>query len=218
MKGFQNRTSPRSGIEDFPTPKWATRAFLEHIILPWVERYDSAPKRAAKTVWEPCANRHYMADVLKEYFPVVHTSDVADYGVGDEICDFLTTTQAIPCTDMIITNPPFNKAIDFVEHWLSLPNRPSYLCLLLRTSWLEGKDRYARIFSKIPPFIVAPYVERVAMVQGRLDRKAATAMPYAWFCWTTLVSTSRGTGVKWIPPSRKDFDRDEDWPKGEGND
>lgn len=212
MDGFQNRNSPADGREDFPTPKWATRAFIEHCL-------PGQPKDLKDlAVWEPCANRGYMVDVLREYFGNVVGSDLHDYGAGFPLIDFLdgpTPMDHDMPIDFIITNPPFNKAEEFFHRWFTDMESVQHLCLLLRTSWLEGVSRYEKIFSVSSPTNVCPYVQRVGMVEGGLKRKSATMMPYAWFMWDREKSKYSPARVRWIPPCKKEFDRDEDWPENE---
>lgn len=207
--GFQTRTSPKDGLDDFPTPPWATRAFIEHCL----------PRDLSECVaWEPCANRGYMVKVMREYFQSVYGSDIHDYGAGFPLVDFLEAPDPMEAfgapIDFIITNPPFNQAEKMFHHWRE--NMPSvqHLSFLLRTSWLEGWARYETIFSKgWNPVKVCPYVGRVPMVQGRLERKAATQMPYAWFIWDREASQYAPTRVVWIPAKREEWERDGDWPE-----
>ena len=53
--------------------------------------------------------------------------------------------------------------------------------MLVRTQWIEGVERYEKLFRDRPPAIHAPFVERVPMVKGRWDPDATTATSYAWF-------------------------------------
>jgi hypothetical protein len=73
---------------------------------------------------------------------------------------------------------------------------------------LESVGRYRRLFEPHPPAIVAPFVERVALVQGRLDPTATTATSYAWFVWAPKFTSAR---LRWIPPCRSTLERDEDY-------
>jgi len=200
--GFQNRRAPRGGPEDFPTPPWATRAFLNHV-LP-AALHD-------KTCWEPAANRGFMVRPLQERFGNVIGSDLHDYGVGFPMVDFLTGPTPADHgqrVDWIITNPPFNLAEEFVQRALCVVNVG--VAFILRSSWMEGKGRHERLFNPRPPSVIAQHTERVPMVQGRLDRKAVTQMPYAWFVWEQNPQKA-GTEFVWIPPSRKQMERDDDY-------
>ncbi len=218
MDGFQNRASGKDGLDDFPTPPWATRSFLAH----GVPGTGNEKPIEGFTVWEPCANRGYMSNVLAERFGTVISTDIHDYGVGFPVVDFLETA-VFPWDfdgidlDWIITNPPFNKAEDFVHRWYNDMEPVENFALLLRMNWMEGVRRYNEVFSKYPPAYIYPYAERVPIVAGRLDRKGTTQMPYAWFVWERTKAKYQNTRVRWLPPSKKEFDRDSDWPEENGD-
>jgi hypothetical protein len=85
------------------------------------------------------------------------------------------------------------------------------VAILARSVFLESIGRYDGIFRNSPPTKFAQFVERVPMVKGRLDRKATTATGYAWLVWE-----KEANGVPrlmWVPPCRKQLERDTDYPK-----
>jgi len=205
MDGFQNRSGPRDGPDDFPTPKWATRAFMAHCM---------PDDLSELTVWEPAANRGYMSSTLAEFCGNVIASDLHDYGVGFPVIDFLdgpTPMEYGAEVSAIITNPPFNKAVEFFNRWKSLES-VDCLAMLLRLSWMEGVNRYNGVFNGHAPAYICPYAERVPIVKERVDQKAVTQMPYAWFVWDRDKDKYQRTRVKWIPPCRKDFEKEGDYP------
>ena len=197
MEAYQNRRSPKDGPDDYPTPSWATRAMLHHV-LPHIDR--------GSVVWEPAANRGYMVRPLRERIEAVYASDYADYGQGYPVVDFLDGPTPQGGVDWIITNPPFNRAEAFAQRALSIARVG--VAFFVRSAWAEGKGRYETLFSVNPPSIIAQHVERVALVKGRADKGAVSAMPYSWFVWERDTPQ---TLFKWIPPCRKEFDREEDW-------
>jgi hypothetical protein len=81
--------------------------------------------------------------------------------------------------------------------------------MLTRTVFIESVGRYQSLFSRTPPTSVAQFTERAPMVKGRLDRGASTATGYAWLVWKK--DRSDGTALVWIPPRRKDLERDDDY-------
>lgn len=192
------RAEPRDSLDDFPTPPWATRALIEHVIsrpAPWF------------TAWDPACNRGFMARPLREYFGHVFASDIADYG-EHVVSDFLRDDYIAPRPHWIITNPPFRLAENFIEHALGLAF--TGVAMLVRTSFLEGVGRYERLFSKRPPAIIAPFVERVPMVKGRCDPAASTATAYCWLVWHVQAAAA-APRVVWIPPCRKQLEREGDY-------
>src|SRR5688572_2907117 len=66
------RVEPGDSLDDFPTPPWATRALIEHVIGP--------ADAASLHCLEPACGRGHMAAVMTEYFGRVTASDVAVYG------------------------------------------------------------------------------------------------------------------------------------------
>ena len=77
------RAELKNSLDDFPTPPWATRALIEHVI---------AAKNSLRsmTCLEPACGRGHMSVTLAHYFREVASSDVFDYSFG-EIADFLKT-------------------------------------------------------------------------------------------------------------------------------
>jgi hypothetical protein len=189
-----------SSLDDFPTPPWATRTFLENVL-------GGRAHTAEKTCLEPACNRGFMARPLKEYFAEVEASDIFDYGFGG-ISDFLSSSHKANSFDWVITNPPFKAAEQFAIEGLRVARVG--VALLVRTTFIESKGRYERLFTQHPPTMFAQYVERVPMVKGRLDRKASTATGYGWLVWLK-DPTPRGSQLVWIPPSRKKFEFSTDY-------
>jgi hypothetical protein len=214
----QQRKSPKESLDDFPTPPWATRALIEHI-LPELKTYKGI-------ILEPACNRGHMVKPLSEHKAAVYGTDVLDYGthyqnktlnfiapetnwtdffvhVKGEDDDYMVLTP-----DWMITNPPFNIAEQFIQKCIDLkmPN----VALFVRSSFAEGKRRYRRLFSVKPPKIEAVFCERVSLVPKKLDRKASLATSYCWMIWDLNEHKSKTQKV-WIPPCRKELERDSDY-------
>ncbi|MSO70981.1 MAG: SAM-dependent methyltransferase [Alphaproteobacteria bacterium] len=195
------RTEARDSPDDFPTPPWATRALIEHVLAP---RHDLS----TKSCLEPACGAGHMARVLKEYFDTVSCSDAHDYGYGP-IRDFLTFPFAMNSSDWVITNPPFRLGEEFVIRALKVAREG--VAILARTVFIESVGRYRNLFERMPPTKFAQFTERVPMVRGRLDRKATTATGYAWMIWEKELGGSMPQ-LMWVPPCRKQFERDTDYP------
>lgn len=193
------RVEEADSLDDFPTPPWATRAFLSH--------YFKDREAADLSVWEPACGRGHMAQVLAEFFSNVRASDVFDYGYG-EVQDFLTGLSGVRSVDWVITNPPFRLAEDFFERGRQVARKG--VALLTRTVFIESVGRFERVFKTTPPTKVLQYSERVPMVKGRLDRKASTATGYAWLVWDLELPHSF-TVLDWVPPSRRQFEQNSDY-------
>ncbi len=194
---MQRRVEAHDSLDDFPTPPWAARAMLHHILEPAYGPLNG------DTVWEPAANRGYLVKALEDRFLRVYASDIFDYGAGFGRHDFLFPHDNDASCDWVITNPPFRLAEQFVEKGIRIARRG--VAVIVRTSFLEGVGRYESLFSKLPPAIVAQHSERVPMVKGRYDPKASTATSYAWLIWAK--NQGQETQFKWIPQSKGQFER-----------
>ncbi len=208
------RVEAADSLDDFPTPPWATRALMEHVLIPHVEPIQEAvteTRFSETSVWEPAANRGHMAAPLMAYFADVAASDVHDYGVGFGVHDFLAAPPKVESVDWVITNPPFRLAERFLLYAQDAARFG--VALLVRTAWAESVGRYERVFKKDPPSIIAIFSERVPMLRGRLDPKGSTATSYAWFVWTPLMKEYhlKWTRTIWIPPCRKRLEKPGDY-------
>jgi len=149
------------------------------------------------------------------YFGDVVTSDVHDYGLAGAMRhDFLVPYKPDALygktVHWIISNPPFRLAERFIDTASKIACHG--FAFLVRTSFLEGVGRYENLFSKNPPSVVAQFSERVPMVKGRYDPAASTATSYCWLVWR---KHQIGTRLMWIPPCRRELERESDWPKKE---
>jgi len=200
---MSQRHEKMDSVDDFPTPPWATRALIEHVIQP-----AGLDKLSCR---EPACGRGFMSRVLEEYFEIVLSSDANNYGFG-ELRDFILNDEVIE-TDWLITNPPFNAAEEFVRKGLSEARLG--VAVLVRTVFLESVGRYNRLFSRFPPSLVAQFAERVPIVRGRVDPRASSATGYAWIVWEK--TSEKTTSVVWIPPCRKTLERRDDYSFGSLN-
>lgn len=194
------RVEASDSPDDFPTPPWATRALLEHIIA-------DRGSFKKQSCFEPACGAGHMAKVLGEYFGEVRASDAHSYGYGS-VADFTTQPYEAGSVDWVITNPPFRLAEEFVKRSLVIARRG--VAILARTVFIESVGRYREIFEVDPPTRFAQFTERVPMVKGRLDRKASTATGYAWIIWENDRSDT--PRLMWVPPCRKMLERATDYP------
>lgn len=164
------------GLDVYETPPVATRALIQHM--------DHSPM----TIWEPACGNGAIAKVFEEAGHTVIGTDITPdrtYGLGGSI-DFLKT-QA-PLAPIIVTNPPFRYAADFVRHALEL--RVEHIYMLLRLAFLES-DRRSDI-------IDGGHLKEVFLFRKRLPfmhrdgwngpKQSHSGMPFAWFHWTGRLS------------------------------
>lgn len=184
------RTEPADSLDFFPTPPWATRAFITHVSYPILG------VRTDDIVLEPACGEGHMAEPLREAYPMTIASDVFPYGYG-EVWDFLEAGDNLGASDWTFTNPPFNLAVEFARVALTLARRG--VGLLVRTQWLHTIERF-ELFRDFPPFLIAYYVERVPMHRGRWEPDGDTATDYCWVCWK---HGAEPRAPLWIPPGQR---------------
>lgn len=158
----------RSKLDYYGTDKKSTRSLLDN-------EFFTSP------IWEPSAGHHLIADVLEEYCYAVRTSDLIEYeGHKHELIDFLNYNNT--WDGDIVCNPPYNLSLEFVEKGLSLLKPGRKLAAYLRMQWLEGINRYERIFKDNPPKVVYVFVNRQVCDKND-DFSGGSAIAYAWFVW-----------------------------------
>lgn len=195
------RLSPANSLDFFPTPPWATRALVAHILREFVRSQADGP--LSGRALDPCCGAGHMAIPLAEDFEQVLATDIHDWGYGSRRnldFTFATPEDFAGPVDWVITNPPFALAYDIFRAALRVAPG-GVIAMLLRLNWLEGVERYSLIFSgDFRPTYVCPFAERVPMIEGVWDPEADTATAYAWFVWDLANPVPRLTGVAHIPP------------------
>lgn len=195
------RHSPANALDFFPTPPWATRALVAHILRPlvWHQPEGHLPGRAL----DPCCGAGHMALTLAEDFETVLATDVHDWGHGtrrDLDFTFASPQDFGGAVDCVITNPPFALAYEIFRAAMRIAPG-GVVALLLRLNWLEGVERYANVFSgPLKPSFVCPFAERVPMIEGVWDPEADTATAYAWFVWDLRRPVPPFSSIAHIPP------------------
>ena len=206
------RFEPLDSLDDYPTPPWGARAWVEHVVGPEAV--------SGLTCWEPAANRGYLVRPLAEYFARVAGSDIADYGHGFPLFDFIGPRDGlfgakppidfIP--DFVVTNPPFNRLLDFALRGLEVARVG--VAILCRLQCLEGIERHSRLFSQYGDrYVFSAFVERISFIRGKIDPKAARPSAFGWLTiWKEPQDPAFLLARRHIPPCRKRLERDTDYP------
>lgn len=79
--------------------------------------------------------------------------------------------------DVIIGNPPYSKAKEFIEKCLELTGDNGMVIMLLRTAFLESKSRYE--FWQKNPLSELYVLSKRPSFTG----KGTDATSYSWFVW-----------------------------------
>src|SRR5260370_3310256 len=131
------RAELKNSLDDFPTPPWATRALIEHVVV-------RKGALSSMTCLEPACGRGHMSVALAPYFGDVASFDVFDYGFGG-IADFLNSKHAQQSFDWVITNPPFRLDEEFIDR--SMRSARCGLAMLARTGSSDALYPYQPLFA-----------------------------------------------------------------------
>lgn len=137
----------RRALDFYPTPPEATLALLNEIA-------GHVPPRSA--IWEPACGDGAISKVLIAHGFTVIETDIAARGRPSEQIDFLKTEKRR--SEIIITNPPFNLATEFIAHADALGVQK--MALLLKSNfWNVAKN--VEVFQRWTPAMVLPLTWRI---------------------------------------------------------
>jgi hypothetical protein len=137
--------------------------------------------KAPKIIWENSCGQGHLVKPLREAGHAVIATDLIDRGCGASGIDFLTDSIYHHMNyDAIIMNPPYSKALEFVERSIGIA--PT-VCAFLRIQFLESQRR-RKFFEKHPPRYVAVFSSRIASSKNaEFKDKESSTVCYAWFIW-----------------------------------
>src|SRR6476469_6714071 len=108
------RTEAERGFDQFDTPPIALGPLFEHEPL----------LAGVASVCEPFCGLGNLVIAMRQRGLVVHASDIVDRGCPDStVLDFLKMTERPAGCDVLLSNPPYRKAMQYIEHALKLKFR-----------------------------------------------------------------------------------------------
>ena len=174
---MSSTTNPkRLAIDDFVnTPEATTHALLNQI-----GHYDR--------ILEPAAGEGAIIQAIRTWSDLKpnidgieispeHASVCQDAGLEVLTGDYFEQQISPGKYDLIITNPPFSIAMEFVQHSLWLAGRKGTVAMLLRLGWLASLKR--RDFHRAYPADVYVLSKRPSFSgDGKTD-----SADYCWLAW-----------------------------------
>jgi hypothetical protein len=131
-------------------------------------------------IWECACGEGHLSKRLTEHGYTTISTDLYDRGYGTAGVDFLRQTKTL--APIILTNPPYKYAQEFIEHALSLPD-VRYVYMFLKLNFLESANRQ-ELFSQGTLKHVFVAAKRIRCARNaRFDLYKSTATTYAWFVW-----------------------------------
>ncbi len=154
----------------------------------------TTPKEALDAIWsylrddihlddnilEPCDGMHDISNYLKQRGYCVTTNElypVEGYKYDTNV-DFLDENNGLGEYEVIVANPPYNKAADFIVKGFE---HTTVQWHFLRLSFLEGQDRFEKLFNLGKLSDVYIFTYRVSCPKGVNREKTANSVCYAWY-------------------------------------
>ena len=138
-------------------------------------------------VLEPSAGNGNIVKVLRNTYKDINITsceireeeydNLSQYSNEVIIDDFLTRDFGERKFNVIIGNPPYSLAMEFVNKCLNLLEEDGVLIFLLRTAFLESKSRY-EFWQENPLSGLYTLSKRPSFINGKTD-----ACSYSWFVW-----------------------------------
>lgn len=175
--GARNTAScDRVNNDFYATPPFVVKELLKQL--------DLLSIKLDNTILDPCVGMGHILDTIPNTYNKKGL-DIVDRGwKGTIIQDFLLYEEKQPNTSIIL-NPPYNIALEFIEHCLDLVDDNAIVCAFLKIQFLETIKRY-NFLIKNPPLYVMPYAKRVGCgANGKFikEGKGNSACMFAWFVW-----------------------------------
>jgi len=146
------------------------------LLLMEVEKFSPA-------IWECACGEGHLSKELERGGYQVYSTDLIDRGYGG-VQDFLKSdAPPFPGFD-IVTNPPYSKAAEFVDHAMEMLDPGRKVAMFLKLQFLEGKQR-KELFKKWPPKVIYVSSSRLhCAMNGDFEKYGkSNAIAYAWYVW-----------------------------------
>jgi hypothetical protein len=159
MAGGNPASGEREERDFYPTPWEVTQALAEF------QTFEGP-------IWEPACGDDAMANVLRANGHKVIATDIHPLGTGAQ-ADFLK----IPPRRVrnIVTNPPFDLAVPFIEHGLRM--KPDVMAIMLKSTYWHAVRRLP-LFQKSKPAWILPMTWRPDFMG-----KGRPTMECQWTIW-----------------------------------
>lgn len=168
---------PRDKFDHYPTDPKLVSAALDRLI----ERVSEDEGRfKPKMILDPGSGNGVWGTVCQEKFERpfitgVELQDIANPGCYSEYYKQtpFETIEPEPRYDLVVGNPPYILAEDFIRLGWQWLKDGGYMMFLLRLNFLEGKDRGRRLFKEIKPWCVDVLMQRPSFTgNGKTDATA----------------------------------------------
>lgn len=154
-------------------------------------------------ILDPGAGLGAWGDVIKQANPdayvegveFVYTPDAPQSYNAWHTQDFLLGYSADEEFDLVVGNPPFSEAEDFIRKGLDCLKPGGRLSFLLRLAFLESRGRYEGLFRELRPSEVYVSAKRIPF-KPKVGKPRST-VAYAQFVWEKDANV-QDTIVRWF--------------------
>lgn len=180
MSSTKKNSGKRIANDYYPTPSWCVDRLLDYLPMP--KGYPMAPSgkwlepgagdgniiKAVNARMSPAPT--WTAVELQQSFK----SDLEGLAEDVRIENYLESNIEPREHNVIITNPPFSLALEFIKKSIEL--RPEYVCMLLRLNFMGSSERSSYLRRFAPDVYVIPN-------RPSFNGKGNDSIEYAWFVW-----------------------------------
>ena len=178
-------TTPRAAYDYYATDPRAIDRLLEK-------------ETFTNEIWEPACGGLHLSNRLIQKGYKVYSTDIVRRADNMQVLDFLQYNPPAKNSIDIITNPPYKKGIEFVQHAIEISEGGVKIAMLFKLTFLESKKRY-EFFKKHPPKTLYVFSSRITCaMNGDFNKQNQGAIAYAWYIWQ--VGWKGDPNIKWISP------------------
>lgn len=169
-----NRGAVREEYDFYCTPMYTIRALMEN--------FNMDPYR---NILEPAAGDDALVAVMNNYKhadAIIHTNDIRQETAAMHHFDYIHNLPGLEEAldappDLIITNPPYRYAKEFIMNSLDLVAANGKVIMLLRINYLGAQTRHLW-WQRVMPFL-----DEILVLSSRpkFTNGSSDATEYAWF-------------------------------------
>lgn len=170
-------TGGRQDFDRYETPGWMTASLLEH-----------QPIDRALTILEPCCGDGAIVRALAASgFKTIITNDLDPRHEASRHRDAADPAfwelETFSRVDWVITNPPFNVALQIVEQAVILARIG--VAMLLRKTFLEptGTERHPKPEDRGPWLSIHPPSRMIGLPRHSFRGKGSDSVSTDWYIW-----------------------------------
>jgi len=132
-------------------------------------------------IWECACGEGHLSKLLEQKGYRVKSTDLVDRGYGLGGVDFINTQNT--WGGVILTNPPYKYAKEFVEHAIELINVGEYVIMFLKIQFLVGQERRKLFDKKELKYVYVNSKRQTCYINGDMSKKLSSVSCYCWFMW-----------------------------------